>query len=138
MSSKCHYGGSASFSASYPFTDEGDCSQRSKTLVTCWVHQVSRSRVFDNLDDACEILSQKMQIPCFARMKTWRTIITRTTIRFLSARCRLAVGCRWHHLQLATSSDLRRVQLASCRGAVHASRICLPSQPLPMHLLIAI
>jgi hypothetical protein len=51
MSSKRHYGSSA-FYSSYFF------------------NQIIRSRVFDNFDDACEIICrQKMRFPYFARMK---------------------------------------------------------------------
>jgi hypothetical protein len=47
------------FYSSYFFTDEGDCSQRN--LITCSDNQITRSRVFDNLGDAREIICrQKM------------------------------------------------------------------------------
>jgi hypothetical protein len=40
------------------------------TLITCSVNQITRSRVFDDLDDVCEtICRQMMRDPCFARMK---------------------------------------------------------------------
>jgi hypothetical protein len=40
------------------------------TLITCSNNQITRSRVFDNFDDACEIICrQKMWFPYFARMK---------------------------------------------------------------------
>jgi hypothetical protein len=40
------------------------------TLITCSDNQITRSRMFDNQDDACEIICrQKMRFPYFARMK---------------------------------------------------------------------